>query len=154
MASEKFARTLRVSADPVLAWETLTDIDRLAGWVGIVHDVHEIILLEKYTAVLQDQVGPFKLRADLDVTAEVLEPGRHIRIVAGGRDRQVDSRISVSATLALVPDNAGTSIQVEGTYQVTGRVAAMGAGVIKKKADRVLEDFFGNAADALGSLGG
>lgn len=150
MASEKFARTLRVSADPEAAWETLTDVDRLAGWVGIVHDVQEISRLEKYTAVLQDRVGPFKLRADLDVTAEVLEPGRHIKISASGRDRQVDSRISVSATLALVPEDAGTSVEVEGSYQVTGRVAAMGGGVIKKKADGILEDFFGNAADALG----
>lgn len=153
MTTEAFARTLPVSADADRAWQTLTDVDLLAGWVGIVHDVREITRLEKYTAVLQDRVGPFKLRADLDVTAEVLEPGRRIKIQAAGRDRQVDSRISVSATLALAerPDDGGTSIEVEGTYQVTGRVASMGGGVIRKKADRILEEFFGHAGEQLGA---
>lgn len=153
MAGEKFERTLRVSADAGRAWETLTDVDVLAGWVGIVHDVEEITHLESYTAVLQDRVGPFKLRADLKVTAEVLEPGRRIHIAASGRDRQVDSRISVDATLALVGSGeSGTSVEVEGNYQVTGRAAGMGGGVIKKKADKVIAEFFDNAAEALGAL--
>jgi uncharacterized protein len=150
MAGDKFARTLQVSSDPDKAWETLTDVELMAGWVEIVHDVKEITHLEKYSAVLQDRVGPFKLRADLDVTAEVPEPGRHIRISASGRDRQVDSRISVSASLAITPGDAGTTVEVEGKYQITGRVAGLGAGVIKKKADRILDDFFTNAAKALG----
>lgn len=152
MASEKFERTLQVTAGADQAWVTLTDVDVLAGWVGIVHDVKEVSHLESYTAVLQDRVGPFKLRADLKVTAEVLEPGRRIHITASGRDRQVDSRISVDATLALVNSHGtGTSVEVEGSYQVTGRVAGMGAGVIKKKADKVMSEFFDNAASALGT---
>lgn len=152
MASEKFERTLQVTADADRAWETLTDVDVLAGWVGIVHDVKEISHLESYTAVLQDRVGPFKLRADLKVGAEVLEPGRRIHISASGRDRQVDSRIAVDATLALVgSDQSGTSVEVQGSYQVTGRVAGMGSGVIKKKADKIMSDFFDNAAAALGT---
>lgn len=32
-----------------------------------------------------------------------------------------------------------------GTYEVTGRVATLGAGAIRKKGDRVLEGFFENA---------
>lgn len=153
MPTESFERRLNVTTEPDRAWEVLTDVDRLAGWVGIVHDVREISRLEKYAAVLQDRVGPFKLRADLKVTAEVLEPGRRIHIAASGRDRQVDSRISVDATLALVGSGeSGTSVEVEGNYQVTGRAAGMGGGVIKKKADKVIAEFFDNAAEALGTL--
>jgi carbon monoxide dehydrogenase subunit G len=63
----------------------------------------------------------------------------------------VDSKIKVDAVLILGDDADRTAIDVEGTYQVTGKVAAMGAGVIHKKADRILDDFFGNAEKSLNS---
>jgi carbon monoxide dehydrogenase subunit G len=151
MASEQFDRVLNVATDADRAWEVLTDVERLTGWVGIVHDVVELSRLEKYTAVLQDRVGPFKLRADLDITAHVVTDGREIELQASGRDRAVDSRIAVQARLELADAGDGrTSIRTSGSYQVTGRVASMGGGVIRKKADRILEDFFTNAAKELG----
>lgn len=151
MAAEKFARTLTVTTDPAQCWEVLTDVDRLAGWVSIVHDVREITRLEKYNAVLQDRVGPFKLRADLDITADVVEPGRRIDIRASGRDRAVDTRIAVAATMRLSDGgDGGTVIDIRGDYQVTGKAAGMGAGVIRKKADGIINDFFGSAARELG----
>lgn len=151
MAADKFARTLNVSANPTQCWEALTDVDRLAGWVSIVSDVKEISRLETYTAVLQDRVGPFKMRADLDIAANVIEPGRRIDISASGRDRAMDTRIAVAATMSLSdgPDG-GTAIEVGGDYQVTGKAASMGAGVIRKKADGIINDFFSSAARELG----
>lgn len=152
MASEQFARELTVRTDPDRTWAVLTDVERLTGWVGIVHDVVELNRLEKYTAVLQDRVGPFKLRADLDITAHVVTDGREIELSASGRDRAVDSRIAVQTRLTLSDLGDGrTAIRTSGVYQVTGRVASMGGGVIRKKADRILEDFFSNAARELGA---
>lgn len=149
--TERFSRELTVAADAERAWKVLTDVQTLAGWVGIVHDVREIGRLEKYAAVLQDKVGPLKLRADLDITATVVEDGRHIEIQASGRDRAVDSRIAVSAALRLDDAaNGGTTVAVAGDYQVTGRVAGMGGGVIRKKADRIISDFFTKAGEELG----
>ncbi len=153
MAAEKFARTLSVTTAPAQCWDVLTDVDRLAGWVSIVHDVQEITRLEKYTAVLQDRVGPFKLRADLDITADVVEPGRRIDIRASGRDRAMDTRIAVAATMALSDaGDGGTVIEIGGDYQVTGKAAGMGAGVIRKKADGIINDFFGSASRELGGV--
>jgi carbon monoxide dehydrogenase subunit G len=153
MAADTFARTLTVTTDRAQAWDVLTDVDRLAGWVTIVHDVQELARLEKYTAVLQDRVGPFKMRADLDITADVVEPGRRIDISASGRDRALDTRIAVKATMVLSDIAAGgTSIEISGDYQVTGKAAGMGAGVIRKKADGIINDFFASAARELGGV--
>lgn len=151
MATQQFSRELAVAADAGRAWQVLTDVEILAGWVGIIHEVRELSRLEKYTAVLQDRVGPFKLRADLDITAKIVEDGRHIEIEASGRDRAVDSRIGVSASLRLDGAEGVTTIIVVGTYQVTGRVASMGSGVIRKKADRIIGDFFTKAEEELGT---
>lgn len=153
MAADSVVRTLTVTTDPTRSWDVLTDVDRLAGWVTVVHGVEEISRLEKYTAVLQDRVGPFKMRADLDITADVLEPGRRIHIRGSGRDRALDTRIAVSATMTLsdAPDG-GTSIEIGLEYQVTGKAAGMGAGVIRKKADGIIEDFFSSASRELGGI--
>ncbi|HEY7175041.1 MAG TPA: SRPBCC domain-containing protein [Micromonosporaceae bacterium] len=152
MTSQEFSRRLTVAASPEQTWTVLTDVDRLAVWVGIVRDVVELIPLQSYTAVLQDRVGPFRLRADLEITAHVVHDGQEIRIEASGRDRAVDSRIGVRALLRLdEAESSGTTIFTEGSYEVTGRVASMGSGVIQKKADRILEDFFSNAGRELGN---
>ncbi|MFI6348601.1 CoxG family protein [Streptomyces sp. NPDC050560] len=150
MALETFSRSLTVAAARPRAWEVLTDVETLAGWVGIVHDVTELSRLEKYRAVLQDRVGPFRLTARLAVSVAVEEEGRRIAVTASGRDRAVDSRISVDAVLELADSGTGTALDVRGKYQVTGKVAAMGGGIVRKKADRILEDFFSSAEKALG----
>lgn len=152
MATAEFARKLTVTAPPEQAWEVLTDVDRLARWVGIVQEVVELSRLEKYSAVLLDRVGPFKLRADLEISVTVVRDGAEVEVEAAGRDRAVDSRIAVHARLLLcAADDGGSTIATEGRYEVTGKVASMGSGVIQKKADRILEGFFSNAALELGA---
>lgn len=153
MASETFERTLTVAADPRRCWQVLTDVSLLASWVGIVHEVKQISTLEKYTAVLQDRLGPFKLRAVLDIAVEVVEDGRHVRVRAVGQDRQVNSRISVDGVLKIGtapgPGAAGACVEVTGEYRVEGKVASMGSGVIRKKASTIIEEFFSHAETEL-----
>lgn len=151
MPSMTFNRELSVSSDTKTCWEVLTDVPRLVEWVSIVDDAHEIAPLEKYTAVLMDRLGPFKLRADLDIVVSEVEIGRRIRVRASGEDRQVSSRIGIDAVLTLDDLAAGgTQVQVDGSYEVIGRVATLGAGMIRQKAAKILDEFFGRAATELG----
>jgi carbon monoxide dehydrogenase subunit G len=58
----------------------------------------------------------------------------------------VGSQIAVTGTLRLAETaTGGTTVAVTGSYEVTGRVATMGSGVIRKKADKILAEFFANA---------
>lgn len=151
MPSAQFNRDLVTSTGPQEAWKVLTDVTRLVDWVTIVSEAVEITPLEHYTAVLADKVGPFKLRADLEIRIPEIEAGQRIRVVAKGEDRQVSSRIGVDATLSLTPAGDGaTMIVVDGRYEVTGRVASMGSTVIKQKAQKIIEEFFTRAAAELG----
>jgi carbon monoxide dehydrogenase subunit G len=98
-----------------------------------------------------DRLGPFKLRADLVIDVSEVVPGEHIRVRAAGEDRQVASRIGIDAVLALedAPDG-GSRVAVTGSYEVIGKVATMGAGMIRQKAAKVLDEFFGHVAGELG----
>lgn len=141
MPSETFERTAVVGADPGRCWSILTDVQRLVGWVSIVSDAKEIDPLARYTAVLTDRIGMFALHADLAIEVRDVEPGRSISLVAEGEDRQVASRLFVEGRLDLQPVDGGTRVNVNGRYEVTGRVATFGGPMIRSKANGILDDF-------------
>jgi carbon monoxide dehydrogenase subunit G len=148
----EFRRELTVLASPEESWKTLTDVPLLVSWVSIVEDATELEPLGRYTAVLMDRLGPFKLRADLDIVVTALDTGRSISFRASGEDRQVGSRLVIEATMQVEPDAAaGTVARFDGFYEVTGRVASMGSGTINKKADKIMSEFFAAAESALGT---
>ncbi|MGH8891362.1 MAG: CoxG family protein [Acidothermaceae bacterium] len=150
MPSMTFERELSVGADAAACWRVLTDVPRLVGWISVVQDAQEISKLDRYTAVLMDRLGPFKLRADLEISLSDVEECRRVHVNAAGEDRQVSSRISVDATLNLnAREGGGTVISVNGTYEVVGRVATLGAGMIRAKATKILDEFFEHAAAEL-----
>jgi carbon monoxide dehydrogenase subunit G len=150
MASMTFERDLLVRADAEKCWAIVTDVPRLVRWVTILDEAEELAPLDRYRAVLMDRMGPFRLRADLDIAVSEVEIARHIRVRASGEDRQVSSRIGVDATLNLEPDGDRTRIRATGSYEVVGRVASLGAGMIKQKAAKIIDEFFANAAAELG----
>lgn len=152
MPTSTFSRDLSVAREPAECWSVLTDVPRLVTWVSIVDDAKELVPLERYTAVLMDRLGPFKLRAELAIDVGEVEVARHLRVRAAGEDRQVSSRIGVDATMDIEPaaEEGGARVAIAGTYEVVGRVATLGTGTIRKKADTILNEFFGHAAAELG----
>ena len=152
MPRSEFHRDLPVKSPPSDSWTAMIDVPRLVGWVSILEDAVELEPLSKYTAVLMDRLGPFKLRADLDVTVSDVQPGSSLKVRAVGEDRQVGSRLLVLATMAVRPESHGSTIVVDGVYEVTGKVASMGPGTINKKAQKILDEFFVAVSDDLGAV--
>lgn len=150
MPSASFSRDIALGADPVRVWETITDVPRLVEWVSILHDAEEIERLSSYKAVLQDKLGPFKLKANLNIDVPSVEEGKEISVTAAGEDRQVSSRISVQAKVVIEEADGGSVLKVNGTYEVSGKVATMGSSMIKNKADKILNEFFGRVSKELG----
>ena len=146
---QEFARTIQLSASPDAVWAAVNDVHRVASWLSIVREVRDVEAPRRYAALLEDRLGPFAMRADLELTVE-RQDGRRMRVTAGGEDRQVASRIAATIELAVQPDTTGTSLAVTGRYEVTGRVATLGAGAIRKKGDKILQEFIDNASKELG----
>ena len=145
---QEFARTIRLDARPDAVRSAVLDVRRVASWLSIVRDVREVEPPRRYTALLEDRLGPFALRADLDVTVESPD-SRRLHVAAAGEDRQVASRITATVDLALDPEGAGTTLGVTGRYEITGRVATLGSGAIRKKGDRLIDEFFANLSREL-----
>jgi carbon monoxide dehydrogenase subunit G len=142
MAAFEFDRTVEVEGGPSVAWAMITDVPRLVGWISVLDDAQEIDPLRKYTAVIQDKVGMFKLRADLAIEVSDVEEGRRIVVEATGQDRQVGSRILIRADVVLDPKPAATAVRVAGSYEITGNAATLGSSTIRRKGEKVLAEFF------------
>lgn len=149
MPTVEFHRTMTVGSPPETVWNRLTDVGTVASWVSVVGEVTELEPLGRYQVVLADRLGPFKLSAPLAVVVSRLEPPTAISFRAEGEDRQVSSRIEVEADIRLAFDDPHSTIEVKGRYQVTGRVATLGASMIKAKGEKILDEFFDNARAVL-----
>ena len=138
------SRTVHVLAPPDRVWNVLLDFQRVASWLPVVHDLREMEPMRRYATVLQDKVGPFALKADLSIEVAADDAARRLKVSGSGEDRQIASRISAALDLAVTAVDGGSDIAVNGRYEITGKVATLGAGAIRKKGDKVLEEFFSN----------
>ena len=148
---QEFAKDIRLTTPVADVWSALLDFQRVASWLSVVGQVREVEPMRRYTAVLEDRVGPFALTADLAVSVDASEPEHRLHVAASGEDRQVASRISAAVDLAVRDDGAGSLVAASGRYEITGRIATLGAGAIRKKGDKVLEEFFANLSRELGT---
>lgn len=139
---QTFDRTLTVPAAGPELWETVADVERVLSWFSIVGDVTAVEPGSRYATVLRDRLGPFQLRADLAITVGETEERRRLTATASGEDRQLGSRIGVDVELVLDDADEETALRVRGHYEVTGRPATLGASSIRKKAARILDEFF------------
>ncbi|MBI2773862.1 MAG: SRPBCC family protein [Chloroflexi bacterium] len=146
---EEIRRSVNVSAEQSEVWRALSDVQRVASWIRIVGEVREIEPQRRYSAVLEDRVGPFALRADLIVTVTAEEP--RLRVEAAGEDRQVASRITAKIDIDVADLGSARRVDVSGSYDIIGRVATLGAGAIRKKGAHVLDEFMADLGRELGS---
>ena len=90
------------------------------------------------------------MKADLLITVVELDEPKSIAIKAVGEDRQVRSRITIDAAVHLRDQgNGSTEVRISGTYEVTGKVATLGAGLIRSKARKMVEQFCISAEEGL-----
>jgi carbon monoxide dehydrogenase subunit G len=155
---QDFQETVRLTSGRDAVWATVSEIPTVLSWISIVGQAEEVAdgAPGRYRALLEDRLGPFKLRADLDIVVTERVEGELIRARGEGEDRQIGSRLVIDVTLALTDggDGDGTTVDVRGSYEVTGRPAALGASSIRKKASKVLAEFFGSAERELAESGG
>lgn len=141
---QEFSESLTVDAPPEAVWATVSDIPTVLSWISIVESVEDVAT-GRYRVVLADKLGPFKLRADIAVDVTERVEREKIRAHGDGEDRQIGSRLIVDVELDVTPSGEGTTVDVRGSYEVTGRPAALGAGSIRKKASTILSEFFAAA---------
>lgn len=124
-------------------WRLLRDTNRLASLVPGVENVTAIESAdcEAYQAKVTEKVGPFKVTLNLEIQmTELLEPAM-LKATVRGADSHRLSHATGSVQVALSLAGAGTEMQFEAAVEVLGKLATLGATVIRRKVTELFAEF-------------
>ena len=137
----QFQKEVEILAPREKVWQFIWDVDRFIACVPGCKDAKTIEPGKRYAATMVEKVGPFKV--EFPTTIEVLEREELTRIKAQatGADNKIGSRMKLDLDVHLREDGDKTILGFVAGVDILGKLAALGHGIIKRKADQVLDEF-------------
>ncbi len=149
----RFEQRIEVGATPEKVWEFLWDFERLARCLPGCKEVKEVEPHQRYEVTVEERVGPFKVRFEMDVQVTEQVPQKLVRLRALGADKKMGASNRVELEVTLEPlASGGTGLDVVADIQVMGRIASLGQVMIKRKAHDVVEKFARAIAEQLDTV--
>ena len=137
----QFEKEVEIRAPREKVWNFIWDVDRFIACVPGCKDAKTLEPGKLYTATMVEKVGPF--RVEFPTTIEVLEKTdlSHIKAQASGADNKIGSRMKLDLDVNLRDTDGNTTLGFVAGVDILGKLAALGHGMIKRKADQVLDEF-------------
>ena len=137
----QFEKEVEILAPREKVWNFIWDVNRFIACVPGCRDAKTIEEGKKYSATMIEKVGPFKV--EFPTSIEVLERQEltHIRAQASGADNKIGSRMKLDLDVNLREQDGKTIVKFVAGVDILGKLAALGHGIIKRKADQVLDEF-------------
>jgi uncharacterized protein len=137
----QFQKEVAIAAPREKVWKFIWDVDRFIACVPGCKEAKTLEEGKKYSAIMVERVGPFKV--EFPTTIEVLERDElsHIKAQASGADNKIGSRMKIDLDVHLSEQDNKTVVSFVAGVDILGKLAALGHGIIKRKADQVLDEF-------------
>jgi len=137
----QFQKEVEILAPREKVWQFIWDVDRFIACVPGCKDAKTIEAGKRYAATMVEKDGPFKV--EFPTTNEVLEREELTRIKAqaSGADNKIGSRMKLDLDVHLREEGDKTILGFVAGVDILGKLAALGHGIIKRKADQVLDEF-------------
>jgi uncharacterized protein len=137
----QFQKEVEILVPREKVWNFIWDVDRFIACVPGCKEAKTVEAGKKYSATMVEKVGPFKV--EFPTTIEVLEREEltHIKAQASGADNKIGSRMKIDLDVNLREQDNKTFLGFVATVDILGKLAALGHGIIKRKADQVLDEF-------------
>jgi carbon monoxide dehydrogenase subunit G len=147
-----FSQTLTLAATQEETWSLLRDTKRLAHLIpGIENlapdprDAGEICgngPQERHVARVVERVGPFRLSLNLEVKiVQTVEPS-FLQAELNGADSDGQNRLSGTLRAELKRNEpARTQLSMDASIEVMGKLAALGAAPIRRRANELFAQF-------------
>ncbi|HEY7167263.1 MAG TPA: SRPBCC domain-containing protein [Candidatus Binatia bacterium] len=138
-----FQKEVEIAAPKEKVWNFIWDVDRFIACVPGCKEAKTLEDGKRYSAIMVEKVGPF--RVEFPTTIEVLEREEMSRIKAqaSGADNKIGSRMKIELDVNLSEKQDKTVLGLVARVDILGKLAALGHGIIKRKADQVLDEFAG-----------
>jgi len=137
----QFEKEVEIRAAREKVWNFIWDVDRFIACIPGCKDAKTLEPGKLYSATMVEKVGPF--RVEFPTTIEVLEREElsHIKAQASGADNKIGSRMKIDLDVNLREQDNKTVVSFIAGVDILGKLAALGHGIIKRKADQVLDEF-------------
>ena len=137
----KLTNEFTVAADPQTVWQTLLDMEGVAGCLpgATIEATDEE---NNYEGSMRVKIGPMSVsyRGTATLT-EVDEEARRAVISLRAREDKGQGTAMATITNAVKPADGGARVTAETDLHITGAQARFGRGVMEDVAGRVLEEF-------------
>ena len=139
-----------MAAPPAEAWALVSDIPRLSGCIPGVTDVRAIEPNQRYAATVTDKLGPFRVQIPVEIAIQSLDAPSHLTAELTGNDGRGQARVKGSVEAHLAPAGAGTTLTLNAHLEVLGKLAALGATPMRRRADDIFAEFVRRVSAELG----
>ena len=136
----RVTRELTLTAPTERVWATLWDVPRMMACVPGCLEAREIEPRRRYHARMSQKVGPIALSVPLDIRVTA-EPSGRLTLEARGRDGLLAAEVQMSVRLAVEAAGNGSRLGVEAEGRVLGKLGALGASVIQRRAEELVDEF-------------
>jgi len=145
----RVAREVALAASTERVWQTLWDVPRMVACVPGCVEAREVEPRRRYQARMSQKVGPIALSVPLDIRVTEEAPGR-LALDARGRDGRLAAEVHMSVRLAVDATETGSRLAVDAEGRVLGALGALGASVIQRRAEELVDEFTARLRTAIG----
>ncbi|MEV4578664.1 SRPBCC family protein [Nonomuraea jabiensis] len=144
----RFEHEFTVPVPVEQAWAVLLDVERVAPCLpGATLDIFEG---DEFTGRMKVKVGPIVVTYKGSARFEDVDKDSYtLTIQASGKEARGSGTASATVKAQLAPVEQATKVTVETSFNVTGRPAQFGRGVMAEVGGRLIEKFAANLADLL-----
>ncbi len=149
----KIEDSFRVEVPVEEAWKVLLDLERIAPCLPGAQLTE--VEGDEYRGTVKIKVGPITAQyKGVAKIEEADEANRKVVLQAEGRDTRGQGNASATVTATLVPEGAGTTVNIDTDLNITGKVAQFGRGVMADVSSKLLGQFADNLKRDVLSGGG
>ncbi len=139
-------------------WAIFFDVQRVATLIPGCENVVEVEPLRRFSAVMKQKIGPFKLEVPTRIEIESHVPQQQVVLVAVGSDKftgtTIDVRMKVDLAEQRADGDVACQLGVDASMQVAGRLASLGYPIVKKRSEELFAEFERRLRAQLAEVGG
>ncbi len=137
----RIEQQLKFSAPAEQVWGLVADLRGMAKCIPGAENV-EALDNEHLALRVKVKVGPISVAFDCQVTIVQLDAAsRSGSFEITGRDARIGAGMRAVSAFVLAEDAQGTSVALKTDTDISGKIAQYGHGIIRQRADTILQAF-------------